>query len=94
MAEQPKWHRRFFLKQRTPFEKPLPFESKGHTFELCRVRHPAFVNATGVPEPGLPALQEYAGQRGLNSAAWRFTKSYMFVGAWPVSFCMVSVMRS
>ena len=35
-----------------------------------------------------------AGPRCLNSAAWSFTKSRMFVGASPVSLHMVSVMRS
>jgi hypothetical protein len=32
--------------------------------------------------------------RCLNSAAWSFTKSRMFVGASPVSVHMASVMRS
>jgi hypothetical protein len=27
-----------FLKRRTPFERPLPSEGKGHAFESCRVR--------------------------------------------------------
>src|SRR5262249_16705673 len=40
------------------------------------------------------APQECAGTRCLNSAAWSFTKSCMFVGASPVSLRMVSVMRS
>ena len=40
------------------------------------------------------APQECAGTRFLNSAAWSFTKSCMFVGASPVSLRMVFVMRS
>jgi len=45
--------------------------------------------------PGIcGAAQECAGPRCLNSAAWSFTKSRMFVGASPVSLYMVSVMRS
>jgi hypothetical protein len=40
------------------------------------------------------APQDCAGPRCLNSAAWSFTKSRMFVGASPVSLHMVSVMRS
>jgi hypothetical protein len=37
---------------------------------------------------------ECAGPRCLNSAAWSFTKSRMFVGASPVSVRMASVIRS
>ncbi|MET4444649.1 hypothetical protein ABIB75_002924 [Bradyrhizobium sp. GM2.2] len=40
------------------------------------------------------APQECADLRCLNSAAWTFTKSRMFVGAAPVSLYMASVMRS
>ena len=86
-----------------PGYKPILVRStpkSGSKFRACC----AAVNRRQVPgaavlricleRQDLPAPQECAGPRCLNSAAWSFTKSRMLVGASPVSLHMPSVMRS